>query len=64
MTIVEKCGFMFWNRKNQVFEGFYKFKKIIEKQTSQCMKSLKINRGDKFLSIIFLKYYKIHGILW
>jgi Integrase core domain/GAG-pre-integrase domain len=57
-----KCWVYFLKKKSVAFETFKKFKIMIEKNIGTCIKSLRSDRGDEYLSNNFKKNCVEHGI--
>jgi transposase InsO family protein len=57
-----KCWVYFLEKKSEAFETFKKFKVMVEKMTGKNIRSLRLDRGDEYLSNQFKSYYKNYGI--
>ena len=57
-------GFIFlMKHKSEVFERFREFRQEVDKQTGKSIKVLRSDRGEKYLSAKFLKYFKENGMV-
>ncbi|KAE8732993.1 hypothetical protein F3Y22_tig00001644pilonHSYRG00148 [Hibiscus syriacus] len=48
--------------KSATFEKFKRFKALVEKQTGRCIKALRTDRGDEFVSHEFNSFSEEHGL--
>ena len=58
MISQEKCGFI----KSEVFQKFFHFKALVEKQSGQYIKVLKTDRGGEYISKEFMCYCRENDI--
>ena len=65
-TFIDDCTRKTWvyfiKQKSEVFEQFYNYKALIEKQSGHYIKVLRTNRGGEYISKDFINFYREHGI--
>ena len=57
-----KVWVYFLKYKSEVFEMFFHFKALVEKQSGQYIKVLRNDRGGEYISKDFLRFFKENGI--
>lgn len=62
MIIVGCLWVYFIDSKDQAFDKFKEFKALVEKQSGLCIKTLRTDRGGKFMSNEFRSFCMTHGI--
>ena len=57
-----KTWVYFLKQKSEVFEQFYHYKSLVEKQSGHYVKVLRTDRGGEYISKYFLRFCREHGI--
>ena len=63
MITLERFGYTFWNIKNDDFGKFKQWKAMIEKQTRNQIKHLRIDNNMEFYGKEFNEFCKNEGII-